>query len=354
MSFNLANKLKSLRKEKNISQEKLAQFLNVSYQAVSKWENGNSYPDISLLPDIARFFGITIDELLQVEKLDEKRRYQEYYEKNMELCRNGKKEESLALWQEAYHEMPNNIEVKEFLMSTYSDVDKVKYQNEIIELGMELYNSDASMYYKGQAIRQIATIYAELDKMDLAMSWAKKGGKIFHSQDILFTEIESGEEMMRDIAFCTYWFINSLFWMAVRIDNDDEVQDDLRFRQDAYKTVVQLFEAVYPNDDMEFESLWQLSTMHLRIAKMESKLTHEEGTIKAHLERALACVVKSVDLNSHVLTSPLLYQWQILGSPSDNTQLVRQMKNDLCQNTFDDYRILPWFQTLSETLEKLL
>lgn len=64
MSINLGEKLKSLRKEKNISQEKLAQYLNVSFQAVSKWENSNTYPDISLLPEIARFFGITVDELL--------------------------------------------------------------------------------------------------------------------------------------------------------------------------------------------------------------------------------------------------------------------------------------------------
>ena len=39
MTIHLAEKLKSLRKEKNVSQEKLAQYLNVSYQAVSKWEN---------------------------------------------------------------------------------------------------------------------------------------------------------------------------------------------------------------------------------------------------------------------------------------------------------------------------
>ncbi|MBQ1223319.1 MAG: helix-turn-helix transcriptional regulator, partial [Oscillospiraceae bacterium] len=61
MNINLGEKLKSLRKEKNVSQEKLAQYLNVSFQAVSKWENASTYPDIELLPEIARFFGITVD-----------------------------------------------------------------------------------------------------------------------------------------------------------------------------------------------------------------------------------------------------------------------------------------------------
>ena len=73
MKVNLAENIKNLRKEKNVSQEKLADYLNISFQAVSKWETGNACPDISLLPDIARFFGITVDELLQAEKLDEER-----------------------------------------------------------------------------------------------------------------------------------------------------------------------------------------------------------------------------------------------------------------------------------------
>ena len=43
MNINLGEKLKCLRKEKNVSQEKLAQYLNVSFQAVSKWENGSPW-----------------------------------------------------------------------------------------------------------------------------------------------------------------------------------------------------------------------------------------------------------------------------------------------------------------------
>ena len=45
MNLYLSDKLKEMRSKKNISQEKLAQYLNVSFQAVSKWENGNSYDE---------------------------------------------------------------------------------------------------------------------------------------------------------------------------------------------------------------------------------------------------------------------------------------------------------------------
>ena len=130
MSINLGEKLKSLRKEKNISQEKLAQYLNVSFQAVSKWENSSTYPDIELLPELARFFGITVDELLGAEQIDEKKLYEEYKARAAEIYRNGDISGTLPIWQEAYHELPNNIEVKEMLMSIYYDIDKIKYQKE--------------------------------------------------------------------------------------------------------------------------------------------------------------------------------------------------------------------------------
>ena len=55
MSVRLGKKIREFRKVKNLSQEVLAQFLGVSFQAVSKWENDTAMPDISLIPVIASF-----------------------------------------------------------------------------------------------------------------------------------------------------------------------------------------------------------------------------------------------------------------------------------------------------------
>ena len=61
--MNIGNQIKTLRLEKKVKQEELAEYLGVSAQAVSKWETGASTPDITLLPGIATYFGIAIDEL---------------------------------------------------------------------------------------------------------------------------------------------------------------------------------------------------------------------------------------------------------------------------------------------------
>lgn len=70
MNLKLGEKIKALRKEKNISQEVLAQYLGVSFQAVSKWENGAALPDVALIPAIALFFGVSTDQLFDINLLE--------------------------------------------------------------------------------------------------------------------------------------------------------------------------------------------------------------------------------------------------------------------------------------------
>ena len=65
----LNEKLQQLRKQKNLTQEELAQALYVSRTAISKWESGRGYPSIDSLKAIAKFFDISVDELLSGEQL---------------------------------------------------------------------------------------------------------------------------------------------------------------------------------------------------------------------------------------------------------------------------------------------
>ncbi len=60
--------LKSLRKEKNLTQEQLGDVLGVSAQAISRWENGASLPDITMLPAIAAYFEVSADTLLGIRR----------------------------------------------------------------------------------------------------------------------------------------------------------------------------------------------------------------------------------------------------------------------------------------------
>lgn len=65
--MNIGKNISALRKEKGITQEELANELGVSAQAVSKWENNSSCPDVSLLTVIADYFGVSVDALLRAQ-----------------------------------------------------------------------------------------------------------------------------------------------------------------------------------------------------------------------------------------------------------------------------------------------
>ncbi len=98
----IGNKIKELRKKRGITQEQLADAIGISFQAVSKWENNIALPDITLVPLLANYFGVTIDELFdfslvemkkKVEKIvDDAYKYRESdYEKSRKILEDGLK-----------------------------------------------------------------------------------------------------------------------------------------------------------------------------------------------------------------------------------------------------------------------
>ena len=65
MAFSIGGNIKKLRAEKGVTQEQLAQRLSITCQSVSKWENNITSPDLYLIPAIADYFDVSIDELFQ-------------------------------------------------------------------------------------------------------------------------------------------------------------------------------------------------------------------------------------------------------------------------------------------------
>ena len=91
--INLSEKIFALRKAHNLTQEALGEAVGVSAQAVSKWEKGDSLPDISIIADVCRVFGISADALLGNEGSMTSKMY---VEKALEVC-NGNQDEKMRL-----------------------------------------------------------------------------------------------------------------------------------------------------------------------------------------------------------------------------------------------------------------
>lgn len=116
MKLGIGETIKNMRKEKDITQEELADMLGVSCQSVSRWETGVCYPDMELLPVLSDFFGITVDKLIGVNKAVEQKNVEQYLERFQEAISQGKIYDCIAIAREGVAEYPNNFVLLNKLM----------------------------------------------------------------------------------------------------------------------------------------------------------------------------------------------------------------------------------------------
>ncbi len=159
MNITLDKQLKSLRKEKDITQEELANHLGITVQAVSKWERGEGFPDITLLPSIASFFNISVDDLLGVGEIAKEKKIEEYLDKDNILSHEGKCKARVEMWREAKREFPNDHRVIWNLMYALMAEDQKANADEIISLGERIINESTDTRKRGGAIQCLAFTY---------------------------------------------------------------------------------------------------------------------------------------------------------------------------------------------------
>ncbi|MBR6004886.1 MAG: helix-turn-helix transcriptional regulator [Clostridia bacterium] len=109
MNIYFSETIRRLRKERGMTQEALSDILGVSFQAVSKWERGESYPDIEILPDIADYFGVSVDELLGVNRAENEKEILGIIEKYDNLTDAQSRHEIIA---NAIEKFPNDFRLK--------------------------------------------------------------------------------------------------------------------------------------------------------------------------------------------------------------------------------------------------
>ena len=113
MEMTIGANIKRLRTAKNITQEQLSVAMNVTCAAVSKWERGESYPDITLLQPLAYFFEVTLDELMGYDQ----KKVQADIDKTIALYRkHWKDSKGREIIVRAYHDYPNDYWVMHYYM----------------------------------------------------------------------------------------------------------------------------------------------------------------------------------------------------------------------------------------------
>ena len=130
MEMTIGANIKRLRTAKNITQEQLSMAMNVTCAAVSKWERGETYPDITLLQPLAYFFEVTLDELMGYDQ----KKVQADIDETIALYRkHWKDSKGREIIVKAYHDYPNDYRIKENLPEIRDKLRYKKYVEESVE-----------------------------------------------------------------------------------------------------------------------------------------------------------------------------------------------------------------------------
>lgn len=184
----LGNKIKSLRKQRNISQETFANYLGVSFQAVSKWENGKTMPDVALIPAIACFFGISTDELFDFNLFEIEKQVEEICN-HAYLYRFSDTKKSEKILRDGLQRFPGNEIILNNLLYT---LDYETRAEEVISLCKTLIESSKDDSVKYDACRILASCYKENGQQDLIKPTLELIPEIYFSKLELMASLLDG------------------------------------------------------------------------------------------------------------------------------------------------------------------
>ena len=186
----LGEKIKSLRKQKNISQEVFANYLGVSFQAVSKWENGNTMPDVTLIPSIASFFGVSTDELFDYNLFEIEKQVEEICDESRKYKKDDPTKSEQIL-RDGLQRFPGNDIILNYLLYT---IDNHTRTDELITLCKTLIESTKNDSIKYDACRILASCYKENGQNDLIKPTLEKIPEIYFSKLELMALLLDGKD----------------------------------------------------------------------------------------------------------------------------------------------------------------
>lgn len=275
MQLNLGNNIRHFRRRDKRTQEQLAEVLGVTSQAVSRWESGGSYPDMNLIPSIANFFGVSIDELFGYES----ERTQRIEALAVEIDRmnhlnNGKDvciAESITLARSALVEFPGNEKLMLSLASVLYKAGYVRYGecHLIDDEGYSVYDIETHKTYKewleavplyekvlqtlplgkmrDRATKELAQLYLNLGEYEKGLALAEQAPDMWNSREFLRAYACDGKQYVKAHNELLLQTVQACAAFIVNITVGDQRHLSAHEKAENIASAIHLFEVICPD-----------------------------------------------------------------------------------------------------------
>ena len=276
ISIKIGKKIRLLRKKNDATQEKLAEYLGVTPQAVSRWESEICYPDIETLPQIADFFGVGMDELLCYDSVQKEAKVKEYLSRAQSLEDLEKWSDSLTLLREAYAEIPSSFEIQLELAKVLSAINVSKPKKadmaEAVSLCNHILDYCTNDEIRDETKKTLCDIYShQLRNDEAALEIADKLHSMNYSKEIVKATVLTGDIAFKQAQTNIIEFADNIWWHIYNIACVPDISENnysLEGKIQVMKKGIELFEVIFGDDllyynDRIANSYRQLAMLYL-------------------------------------------------------------------------------------------
>ena len=185
----LSENLKKYRILKNLTQEDVAGYLGITSQSVSKWERGETYPDITFLPALANIFETSVDLLIGMDTIRAEETRLNIHRKAIEYQRNGEYDLAEKTYRDALLIYPNKPGMILGLASTLALKGETNEAIELMERGLPISINDRQ---KSMMKATLCFLYLKVGRVDKANKLASELPHTRESREVIWPLIQQG------------------------------------------------------------------------------------------------------------------------------------------------------------------
>lgn len=187
----LAENLRRLRAQKGFTQEKLAEMLGVSAQAVSRWECGAAHPDVTLLPGLAILFDVSVDSLLGMETLRKQNNLHDIFSLIHQKETQGMADEAIEILRKAIKLYPDNNALRaELALALTQKNDHFSASlDEAISLSEKVLSESTNAKLRATTAANLCYLYLQAGEQEKSISLARTLPHIWESREMVLPEL---------------------------------------------------------------------------------------------------------------------------------------------------------------------